>query len=320
MSPLFFILVTDLVTFVPAALLALGLLFTPWVRSRVHVPEAPSDVTRARPDSAVSLALSLAALLAVLLAFAPFVEEILPSWLTLESDPLEFRWHDFSRELMFGSLTLILITLALTFSRRTPRAAVPPSGPRGWRTYASGGALATLTIVFAAFILVTIFAGSISSPDNDGRHTLFVIESGGDFWAASGRFYGWAYGVPATIAAVTLTGLTAYALHANATRAFLEPQSVEWESASRRALARRILWFSIGVLVYVLGACLLRIGGAAGAQLGVPGYTWGTSMAALEPLLTWGGRVVRGLGITLLFIVSLTHRSGQAHRSGRARP
>lgn len=143
MSPLFFILVTNLVTFVPAALLALGLVFTPWVRAQVHVPETPSDVTRARPDSAVSLTLSVAAFLAVLLAFAPLVEGMLPSWLTLTSDPFEFQWHDFSRELIFGSLALILITLVLTFYRRTPRATVPPSGPRGWRTYASSGGLAT---------------------------------------------------------------------------------------------------------------------------------------------------------------------------------
>lgn len=132
MSPLFFILVTNLVTFVPAALLALGLVFTPWVRSQVHVPETPSDVTRARPDSAVSLTLSVAAFLAVLLAFAPLVEGMLPSWLTLTSDPFEFQWHDFSRELIFGSLALILITLC------SPSTGAPRARPCHLRAHGAG--------------------------------------------------------------------------------------------------------------------------------------------------------------------------------------
>lgn len=311
---------TDLVTFVPAALLSLGLVFTPWVRSRVTVPDSSRNLRRARPDSLVSLGLSVAAFLAVLITLAPFVEGMLPSWLTLGSDPFAFRWHDFSRELLFGSVALAVVAFALIVARRTPRSPVPPAGPRGWRTYASGRGVATLALVFAAFILVTIFAGSVSSPDDDGRHTLFVIESGGDFWGASGRFYGWAYGVPAAIAATALVGVTAFTLQANAARAFLEPQSVEWETASRRAIATRILWFSIGVLVYVLGLCLLRIGGAAGAQLSAPGYTWGTSLATLETVLTWGGRITRGLGMALLLLVGLTHRTGRASRADRTNP
>ena len=314
MSPLFLILMLDLVTFVPAAVLALWLSFTPWVRSRVHIPTATPGLPRSRPDALASLTLGMAALLAALVAFVPFIEGMLPDWLTLNSDPFDFRWHDFSRELIVGSLALIVVALILTLFRSTPRAAVPPSGPRGLRTYAPGRGLAPLAAALAALLLLTVFAGSISSADEDGRHTLFVIETGGQFSAASGRFYGWAYGVPAAIAAVALVAATVFALHANATRTFLEPQSVEWESRARRALATRILWFSIGILVFVLGSCALRMGGAAGAQLSAPDYSWGTSMAAFEPVLTWGGRLLRGVGLTLLLLVGFTHRTGRGRR------
>lgn len=314
MSPLFWILMLDLVTFVPAALFALGLSFTPWVRSRVHIPTATPDLLRSRPDTLASLALGIAAILAALVAFAPFIEGMLPDFFTLNSDPFAFRWHDFSRELIVGSLALIVAALILKLFRSTPRAPVPPSGPRGLRSYAPGRALATLAAALTALLVLTVFAGSISSADEDGRHTLFVIETGGQFSAASGRFYGWAYGVPAAIAAVALVAATMFALHANATRTFLDPQSVGWETQARRALATRILWFSTGILVFVLGDCALRMGGAAGAQLNAPDYSWGTSMAAFEPLLTWGGRILRGVGLTLLMLVGLTHRTGRGHR------
>lgn len=306
MNPLAWFYRLDLATFIPALVIALILTLTPWVRSRMHAPAFPRDVQRARPDHLVSLTISLAALVAVLVALGIVAEPALPS--TSGPPALDFRWYEFTRMLLFACLTLATITAILTFARRTPRAAVPPAGPRGWRTFASRRGLISLSATFIALLLVTAFAGSISSPDEDGRYTMLVIDSGGTFWAGSGRFYGWAYGIPTTIVAALLVALMAYTLQTNATRPFLEPSTVAAEEASRRALATRILWFTTGALVYTLGTCSRRVGLGAAGELSTPEYSWGTSIASLGPVLTWGGGALQTAGIALFFLVAFTHR------------
>lgn len=319
MNTLFWIYQLDLITLVPAALIAFGLTFTPMVRSLTHTGAA--EPRNHRPDRVLSLALVFAALLAIATPVAAQLHSFIP-WVRAFSpwarSGLEFLWFEFAPELLVGCGALFALTVALLCIRQTPRAAVPPSGLRNWLTYAPRPLVIGLVVALGGFLLITLFAGSISSPDQDGRYTMLEINSGGDFSAGSGIFYGWAYGIPTMLVAVTLVGITLAFLQFNATRPFMEPSAVAWETQSRRSISTRVLWFSVGILVYALGVLLLRVGFAAGGVMSTPEYEWRTSIYALEPVLIWAGRILRVVGWCLVFLVAFTRRPRPVKRDSDA--
>ena len=310
----------DLVTLVPAILVALGLSLIPAVRAHVGATAEPATARGARPDRTIKTVLVAAAALVILTSFAAQVEWLLYPFFSLGAPPpYEFRWYEFAREMLVGCVALLVVILVYARSRRTPRAAVPPSGPRTWRTFAPKAGTPSLITALAALTLFTVFAGSLSSVDGDGRFTMLTISTGGAISGGSGSFYGWSYGIPTVLTALVFAGLTFASLHSNAARPFLEPQTVSWELQSRRALATRTLWFSTGVLIYTLGACVLRVGLAAAGQVSTPEFAWGTGISSLEPMLIWGGRLLRAAGFSLLFLVIFTNWARQPHRHSDAR-
>ncbi|MGO2750470.1 MAG: hypothetical protein ACTIA6_10510 [Pseudoclavibacter sp.] len=319
MNPLFWIYQLDLITLVPAAVIALGLTFTPMVRSLTHTEAV--EPGKHRSDRVLSLALVFAALLAIATPVAAQLHSFIP-WVRTFSpwarSGLEFLWFEFAPELLVGCGALFALTIALLCVRQPPRAAVPPSEPRNWRTYAPRPLVIGLVVTLGGFLLVTLFAGSISSPDQDGRYTMLEINSGGDFSAGSGIFYGWAYGIPTALVAFALVGITFVFLQLNATRPFMEPGTVTWETQSRRSISTRVLWFSVGILAYALGVLLLRMGFAAGGVMSTPEYEWRTSISALEPVLIWAGRSLRVVGWCLVFLVAFTRRPRPAKRNSDA--
>jgi hypothetical protein len=119
-------------------------------------------------------------------------------------------------------------------------------------------------------------------------------------------FFGWAYGIPVAGAASLVAAATVAALHFNATRPFLSPDTVAREQTSRRALSSMLLWFSTGTVLLALGRAMIIVGAASRGTMNSPEYTWGTSIAALDPWFSWLGILVKLAAYTLLVLVIAT--------------
>jgi hypothetical protein len=260
------------------------------------------------PRQAPSLLVSggVLGVVALIIAFSALLRWLLVS--ANDSSALfSYVWWAYTPELLGASGALVVSIVVLALSGRKPESPVPPTQPRTWRTYLTTKQLWFPGVALAALLLLVVFAGSVSSPDEEGIYRLLVVETGSDASGAT-EFFGWAYGLPVAGAALLVTALTICALHANAARPFDELHTVPAEEASRRALSTRLLWFAGGVLFLILGRTMILVGASARMEISGPEYVWGTSIAALDPWLSWTGMVIKLFAYTLLLLVVGTTR------------
>ena len=182
---------------------------------------------------------------------------------------------------------LVLSAVALVFLI-VPVPAPGPSGtaalaPRTLMTFTSRAWLGSAAGTMAGAVAIAIFAGLASSPDESGRHVMFVVRASAST-SASTTTYGWWFSIPclimvAAVAVMVLAGLLVIsrpALAADSQR----------DTAVRAARIRNILSVSTGGLLLHLSAVLQSLANTSSLSLTHAGwYELGTSFAALGPAL-----------------------------------
>ncbi|NDK32497.1 hypothetical protein [Nesterenkonia haasae] len=281
---------------VVAALAVVAVLAVPIWREKLPLP--PRLDASSRPDAVMRSTLASGA--AFLVLFAVTVSVMRFRRMRLGGE--DFAWWRYSIPLLAACLVLLAVAVLLASYRRQPAEPVAPTHPRTWRSFTGSSQLWLLGSCALALILFVAFAGSASSPDEEGRYRLLVIDTG----ATGGMvadFFGWAYGLPAAAAALLLLVLTVLVLHLNAVRPFLAPSSVRGEEASRSALSSMVVCLGAGAVLLTLARALNTAAGAAGVSLASEGYSFDTTLAAASPWLLGMSYLVQFFGLSLLMIV-----------------
>lgn len=286
------------------AALIVACLWLPGPRRRL--PQASGLDRGSRPDAAAKVTLGVGAGLVLLYSVTDGLRSFW-GWGGYP-DPREYRWWDYSEELLGAAVVVLCVLVLLRWFRYSPAAPVAPTRPRTWRSFTRPGQLWLLLAATAMLLGFVALAGSASSPNPEGIYNTLTIDAGGEL-AASTTFFGWAYGIPVAIATLLLVILTLAALHVDATRPFSRPEAVTREEASRSMLSALTLWFSAGVILDALAHALFQVSKASGLTMHAQEFSWETSLAALAPSLQWAAYTVETLAyVLLLLVVTVTAR------------
>lgn len=242
------------VSLILAAIIAVGITVTPrWrarTESRARLAPAASGVVFAR-YSPEHRTLGVAAIAVIVI----FVAENLITGYALDLNGVVSWWRYATPVLTAGIGVAVLLALIAT------RGSTPPERPvlsarRTWLSFSprigSVGAAAALL----ALTVTTLLAGLASSNIDGGPYVFLEIDVPNETidpirpW-----FYGWAYGVPVLICTIALVGVVIAALHSNAARPFLRPETIVAEQRERRDIAA-------GITRITTSAALLALAGA----------------------------------------------------------
>jgi len=179
-------------------------------------------------------------------------------------------------------------------------------GPRGW--------FVTIALTLLLILVATVWAGWLSSADEQGRFRYFEVQPSASF-SAGGGIYGWYYSKWAALVIFALLLLGVLRLW----RIKVGPGT----DASRAAHNRVILAMIAGALLLHLAEIVFSLSGAGaiqgGATLEGEFYTFQSSLAALTSPLRWAGNVLQILGwgawFTVLFSPGPTNAVHQASPS-----
>lgn len=205
------------------------------------------------------------------------------------------EWR-FLMPLILGIVALAILSL------------IPPRAPRRdaaaelerrtlW-TFTGRGSPALFGALAAASVLVALFAGSLSSPDEEGHYRMLWVDVGSSAFGTS--IYGWYYSIPALAALAALLALTTVNL-ALVSRPPLA-SDIARDRAVRRHRARAGLWLASGAVALHLAAVFASLAGSSQARMvfgGPDPFGVGTSFAALTPALWGGWAVATTLGTAL---------------------
>lgn len=244
-----------LVSLALAAIIALGITVTPrWharrqTRVRLGASAARGVAARHAPEHRVLGGSAIA----VIVVFA--LENLLTGYVLNLNGVVS--WWRYATPLATAAAGLTVLLALIVFRGSTPpERPVVPTSRRTWLTFTprvlSAGALTALLLL----TLTTVGAGLASSTIGDGPHVYLEIAIPNETidpirpW-----FYGWAYGVPVLVCTALLVPVTVGALHANAARAFLRPETVLAEQRERRETAA-------GITSIATAAALLALAGA----------------------------------------------------------
>lgn len=241
-----------------------------------------------------------------------------PSTMRLPRPDEVARWLidvRFALPLLLGICAVIV--LAFPLPAHTARGAADLSrrtlfsfGHRRW----FGG----VSVIVGAIIAVTVWAGMVSVPDEEGLWRLLVVDTG--IGASFGTtMYGWYYSLPALALLAVLLAVALAELWLIARPAIGANQGDDVRM--RRLRTRNILAVVSGSLLIHLGTVLSSLAGTAamhgGTSVGEYGFaTFGTSFAALQPVLQVAGLAVAALGYAFWTVVLLS--SIPAGRTARA--
>ena len=175
-------------------------------------------------------------------------------------------------------------------------------------------------IVLLLTVTVALAAGSLSSPDEQGRYTLYVVRAGTA--SASTTIYGWHYSVPCLILVAALVGIMTVDLALISRPALALDR--DRDVAVRRVRSLNIVRVGAGAVLLHLSAVLSSLGGTSALRAGVGTgastageINVGTSFAALTPLLYWAGAVVGVIGLALWFSALLSTMPAPANSRRR---
>jgi hypothetical protein len=239
--------------------------------------------------------------LASLIAFAGVVV----FWLTRSwfAGPMDATWR---YAIPLAAATLAVAVYAglgtRTTSAKTSREV--DLAPRSVWSFGSSWWFAGLFTLAGLLLSTVILAGLASSTDDEGRHTLIVLDIGNA--QAATVFFGWAFGVPVLIGLAALLALVFGALWVVARPAVpADPRVRDLEVAVRRNQARTVLAIASGATAFTLGAALLFIGRSSALAASFSGPEGGrielvTSFAALGTPFMILGLVLQGLGVALV--------------------
>lgn len=215
------------------------------------------------------------------------------------------------------------VCIAILLAMIATRGSTPPERPvvaarRTWLSFTSVAGWVGTALALLALTTTTLLAGLASSNLNGGPYVYLEIDVPNETidpirpW-----FYGWAYGIPVLICTVALVAVVVAALHANAARAFLRPETVVAEQRARRDIASGIARLAASASLLALAGALRFIAEAGTiAGLTIEGEGGSDSYDAFwryGEIAAIGGWVAPALEITafvLLFLVAAQLRRG----------
>lgn len=193
---------------------------------------------------------------------------------------------------------LALVLLAFPAHPRAGRGAADLS-PRTPTSFGRRWWFATPLVLVALVLLVTIIAGTASSPDpTTGRYMVYYVDLGAQHSMGT-SIYGWFYSVPCLILLAILLAV-AYLDLFLISRPALDHDHAR-DAYIRTARTRNILAVATGALLAHFGFILQSLAGTASmrGQFTAAGGTvnsW-TTFAALEPVLLGASFVLMTLGV-----------------------
>lgn len=242
------------VSLIVAAIIAIAVTVSPRWRARSEsrarlTPTSSGGVfARYAPEHRV---LGLVAISVIVL----FVAENLITRYALNLYDVVSWWRYATPVFTAGAGVAVLLSLIVTRgSRPAERPVVSPR--RTWLGFSSRIGSAGAAVALLVLTATTVLAGLASSNIDGGPYVFLEIDVPNETidpirpW-----FYGWAYGVPVLICTAALVAVSVAALHANAARPFLRPETVLTEQRERRDIAT-------GVTRLAISSALLALAGA----------------------------------------------------------
>lgn len=225
------------------------------------------------------------------------------------------------------------VGIAVTLGLITTRGSTPPEAPvltslrRTWLSFNSRSSLIAAAVAVLALIGTTILAGIASASNGDGQYVWLTVPIPNEPNIDPVRvlFYGWTYGVPVLASLAALLPIASAALHCNAARPYLRPDTVMVERTARRETAR-------GTVLLVLAAALLSLASAwrliasagSGQYLTVMGqngnapYDSAWRYAELAVAAGWAAPLVETVALTVLLLVAANSLVGKSVTSSPA--
>lgn len=242
------------VSLILAAIIAVGIAVSPRWRagreSRVRLDPAAARGVVARYSSE-HRTLGIAAI-AVLLVF--LAENLISGYALNLQDVVS--WWRYATPVFTASVGVAVLLVLIGTRGSTPPERPVVSARRTWLTFSSRLGSAGAALALIALTATTVLAGLASSNIEGGPYVYLEIEIPNETidpirpW-----FYGWAYGIPVLICTAVLVAATVAALHANAARPFLRPETVVAEQRERRDIATGITRIATsGALLALAGA------------------------------------------------------------------
>ncbi|MGP5481773.1 hypothetical protein [Brachybacterium alimentarium] len=274
---------------------------------------------RPRLDRPAALVTALAAGASSLIMIVFSTSTVIPMYV---ADVPSFPWETYGAVRFVLPLALgILTVLLLGLPARSGRAGGAQLTRRTWTSFLSRPWVAILGIVLALVVILTLSAGVVSQPDEDGRFTRYVIELGNG--GAETDFYGWHYSMAPMIALVILVVATVRAWAGIARPP--HPEDVEQDIARRRLRSTNVARITTGALLLHLAAILRdlestsRLSLTVGAESGEH-FSTGSAFSDLAPFLEYGAPLVAAIGLGLWVHTALTALPASAGSASAASP
>lgn len=209
----------------------------------------------------------------------------------------------------------VLLALIVVRGSSAPEAPVVTGARRGWMSFGPRVGLIAGCVVLLVLVSTTIAAGLASAADGQGRYIWLEIPipNEADIDPIRLTFYGWAFGVPVLIALTALIAASWAALHANAARPYIRPETVTAERALRREVARGTVRIATaGMLLALAGGWRLIASAGSGSRLWIEGQNAGLPYEAswryaeLAAVAGWLAPVLEIIAFVLLLLVAIT--------------
>lgn len=289
-------------------------------RATVATDGPPVALRRAVLVRRMALAGSLAVLVTYVAVSSVSILHLLSRYFARQFLPMfgavtDVRWWVFALPVVAAIVCFTVLIVLLPREDSKQEAPVAPVRARGWLTFSRKREWVTGGVVVSLLVLTCVVAGAASSPDDDGWYSLIEIPVG-DLDSGAATFFGWAHGVPVLITTALLTTLLVAILSLNSRRPYMRPETVEAESAARRATAKTVVLLYIASLLLPLGGAWSMTGyaGLGSVGVGIPGvgeFMYSTGYAAIAPLIVTAGGVAQVSAVVLLL---LTARAGMTPR------
>lgn len=260
-------------------------------------------VIRRRPRSVPNLPRRVITLAVVGFGFALAIEVVVlasGNWpFQSNTYPAPFGWlssipggWQFAAPLLGGVITSVLLSVPTPAPARRDGASLARRTPF---TFVTLRWLITTAALIAVAVLLAVAGGLASQPDEDGRYTMWMQDSGlGDV----GRLiYGWAFSGPSLmllllLAVTTLIGLMLIARPPLA-------DSAEEDVAVRRLRSRTLIAATCGGVLIHVGAVLMFFAYTASLSAGIP---VGEAVVPVYPPFAVLAPVFLGLGVAAIIV------------------
>ncbi|MGO3884952.1 MAG: hypothetical protein ACTJHU_01525 [Mycetocola sp.] len=224
----------------------------------------------------------------------------------------------FLAPLILGIAAVISTALPLP---TTPAQSAAHLTPRTPLTFTPRRPLRWLIGTTIVTIGLSLWAGFLSSPDENGRFVNYNTSVSSSASAGT-SIYGWWFSTPALCILAALLAVTALVPVLVARPAL--SSDTAGDTTSRTARVRAALFLATGAILLHLSRILTSLYGASSIRSTFTtgdsdSISFGSTFAEIGPLFSWGAWIVAGVGFALWWSVLLSAARPSRHHSAAAR-